>query len=315
MEEVNLSYKEVVEKIKSKKINNILFLTGAGISTSSGIPDFRSPNGLYSRLQKYNLEYPEQIFEINYFKKNQMPFYEMDKEFFSNKPHFTSAHYFMAEVYRREQLLYVFSQNVDGLELEAGLPLQKLCQVHGNYRGAKCSKCGFKHDIIKYKEFVQQQVIYKCESCKRGAVRPNVVFFGERLDKEFAKNTYKIAAADCVFIMGTSMQVAPFNLTVDKISKNVPVIVVNRDMVYLPENKYIHLKNDIDDNIEKLMTDLGWDFPKIERNYPPKWFSGSSTSEKNEESDEEEEKQDKEKIYENQEELKNIEQKFEDLNF
>lgn len=88
----------------------IVFLTGAGISVSAGIPDFRTPgSGLYSQLEKYNLPFPEAIFEINYFKKFPQAFYKLSKEFLTCGSHFTSAHYFIAETNKRNKLLINFS--------------------------------------------------------------------------------------------------------------------------------------------------------------------------------------------------------------
>jgi len=104
-----------------QKVHNIIILTGAGISTSAGIPDFRSPKtGLYANLQKYNLPYPEAIFDINYFKQNPKPFFELAKELFTGNYQPTSTHRFIRLLEEEGKLLRNYTQNIDGLEIKEG---------------------------------------------------------------------------------------------------------------------------------------------------------------------------------------------------
>ena len=138
----DFSYNNFIKGIQSKKYKRIMFLTGAGISVSAGIPDFRSPGtGLYSKLQEYNLPYPEAVFELNYFKKNPQAFYTLSKGFLTAKVHPTTSHFFQKMFENLGVLLQSFTQNIDSLELEAGLSLNKLCQAHGHLRTCHCVKC------------------------------------------------------------------------------------------------------------------------------------------------------------------------------
>ena len=126
---------------KIDQASRILVMTGAGLSTPSGIPDFRTPgSGIYDNLQKYtDLPYPEAIFDIRYFEQNPKPFYTWAKEFFPGvhyKPN--DGHYFISALEKHSKLLRLFTQNIDGLELLVKLPEDKLVFAHGGFASASC---------------------------------------------------------------------------------------------------------------------------------------------------------------------------------
>ncbi|KAJ8249119.1 hypothetical protein GJAV_G00231380 [Gymnothorax javanicus] len=103
--------------IREGEFRKIVVMVGAGISTSSGIPDFRSPgSGLYDNLQQYNLPYAEAIFEINYFHHNPEPFFALAKELYPGNYQPNATHYFVKLLQDKGQLLRMYTQNIDGLE-------------------------------------------------------------------------------------------------------------------------------------------------------------------------------------------------------
>lgn len=210
---------ESTEDVDAKKgFKKIVFLTGAGISVSAGIPDFRTPgSGLYSQLEKFKLPAPEAIFEINYFKHSPEAFYKLSKEFMTCGSHPTVCHFFIAELHRRNKLLINYSQNIDGLEIEAGVPVDKLVQAHGHFRTAKCTACREVADITEFQKCVTEDRINYCDKCKKGLVKPDIVFFGETLPKEFFQKMNVLSDADLVFVIGTSLKVFPFASLVDQI--------------------------------------------------------------------------------------------------
>jgi len=110
----------------------VVVMTGAGISTSSGIPDFRSPEtGLYANLTRLNLPYAEAVFDINYFRKNPNPFYVLAKELYPGQFYPTIAHAFIALLEEKYMLQMLFTQNIDCLERQAGVPAEKIVEAHG----------------------------------------------------------------------------------------------------------------------------------------------------------------------------------------
>jgi len=114
---------DLINGLRNKTFKKIVFLTGAGISVSAGIPDFRTPGtGLYSQMAKYNLPQPEAIFHIDYFKTNPEPFYLLTKESFKPDIKPVISHKFIKKIHDEGMLSRAITQNIDGLELDAGLP-------------------------------------------------------------------------------------------------------------------------------------------------------------------------------------------------
>lgn len=108
--------------------------TGAGISTSAGIPDFRSPEtGLYANLARLNLPNPEAVFDISYFRTNPKPFYTLAQEMYPGKYRPTITHSFIYLLHRKGLLLKLFTQNIDCLEREAGVPSDMIIEAHGSF--------------------------------------------------------------------------------------------------------------------------------------------------------------------------------------
>lgn len=119
-------------------------LTGAGISTASGIPDFRTPGtGIYDNLSKYCVPYPEAIFERNYFHRNPRPFFKVAKEIMPNADKYrpNKIHFFLRLLQEKRLLLRLYTQNIDNLETVAGIKHEKLIEAHGSFRTATCIKC------------------------------------------------------------------------------------------------------------------------------------------------------------------------------
>lgn len=119
--EVDFSVEELVEGLQKKKYTNIVFVTGAGISVSAGIPDFRTPEtGLYARLAYMKLPHPEDVFNIKYFRKNPKAFYEAERLTMGYNAKPVTSHYFQRIIQDKGMLRMIFTQNVDGLEIDAG---------------------------------------------------------------------------------------------------------------------------------------------------------------------------------------------------
>ncbi|KAJ8280261.1 hypothetical protein GJAV_G00052420 [Gymnothorax javanicus] len=163
-----LTLEGVARYIKSGKCKNIICMVGAGISTSAGIPDFRSPGtGLYANLQKYNLPYPEAIFQIDYFKKHPEPFFALARELYPGQFKPTVCHYFIRMLKDKGLLRRCYSQNIDTLERVAGLQGDDLIEAHGTFYTSHCVSflCRREYNLDWMKEKIFSDEIPKCDKC------------------------------------------------------------------------------------------------------------------------------------------------------
>ncbi|XP_072647395.1 NAD-dependent protein deacetylase sirtuin-3, mitochondrial isoform X7 [Canis lupus baileyi] len=136
-----LFLQDIAELIRARACQRVLVMVGAGISTPSGIPDFRSPgSGLYSNLQQYDLPYPEAVFELAFFSHNPKPFFTLAKELYLKNYRPNIIHYFLRLLHDKGLLLRLYTQNIDGLE-RAGIPASKLVEAHGSFASATCTVC------------------------------------------------------------------------------------------------------------------------------------------------------------------------------
>jgi len=133
----DFTYEMLVEGLKANKYKRILVLSGAGISCSAGIPDFRSPNtGIYANLAEYNLPTPETIFEINYFKEKPEAWYKFASSFNLEGFNPTPTHFFIKLLNDKGILWKNITQNIDNLEEKAGINMDDVIQCHGADKGA-----------------------------------------------------------------------------------------------------------------------------------------------------------------------------------
>lgn len=222
----------IVKYIKSNNCKNIITMAGAGISTSAGIPDFRSPgSGLYDNLQKYNLPYPEAIFEINFFRENPKPFFVLAKELYPGVFRPTSGHYFIRLLQDKGLLLRHYTQNIDTLERVAGIRCDKLVEAHGSFHTSHCIDCSAEYEQEWVKAKIFNDEIPRCKRCG-GIVKPDIVFFGEKLPPSvFIHSQEDFPKCDLLIIMGSSLVVRPFASLKDRVRENCPRLLINRELV------------------------------------------------------------------------------------
>ncbi|KAL2119769.1 hypothetical protein VTJ04DRAFT_6730 [Mycothermus thermophilus] len=159
-----------------KRCNNIMVLTGAGISTSLGIPDFRSKGtGLYSKLEHLGLSDPQEVFDIRLFREDPTIFYSVAKDILPNHNRFSPTHAFIALLQEKGKLLTNYSQNIDNLEAKAGIRPDKLVQCHGSFATASCVKCGYKVPGETIFPDIKAGRIPRCRRCatQPGRTLPN----------------------------------------------------------------------------------------------------------------------------------------------
>ncbi|EPY43228.1 silent information regulator 2 [Angomonas deanei] len=224
----------VASYIESNDIRKVLVLLGAGCSVAAGIPDFRTPGtGIYYNLDKYNLSDPTDAFSLDLLRENPSIFYNIAKEMdlWPGKFKPTKVHHFVKLLHDEGRLLCCCTQNIDGLETEAGLPMEKLVEAHGSFRTASCIECRERYDIDRNRKEAQEGVISHCEACG-GIVKPDVVFFGEQLPEKFFKVVMEdTKEAELLLIIGTSLNVHPFAEIPFHVGPHIPRIVLNMERV------------------------------------------------------------------------------------
>lgn len=201
--------KDIDEKIKQLKqfideSERICVFTGAGISCPSGIPDFRSSDGLYNRESKYRFS-PEEIISHSFFVKHTDMFYDFYKSamlYPNAQPN--KAHLYFAQKEKEGKKISVVTQNIDGLHTKAGNT--DVTEIHGSVHRNHCTKCGkfFDLDYI-----VKSKGIPYCSECG-GIVKPDVVLYEEPLDENDTYAAVKaVSSAQTLIVIGTSLAVYP----------------------------------------------------------------------------------------------------------
>lgn len=193
---------EELRKITEEN-DNIVFFGGAGVSVPSGIPDFRSADGIYSQAYKSVLN-PETIISHTFFMCYPEEFYEFykDKMIYENaEPN--DAHYALAELEKRKKLNAVITQNIDGLHQKAGS--KRVLELHGTIHYNYCMECGKRYGL---EHILNSKGVPRC-SCG-GIVRPDVVLYEEGLDGHTVEMSRAfVQAADVLIVGGTSLKVYP----------------------------------------------------------------------------------------------------------
>jgi len=237
----------IAQYIIENNCKNIIVMSGAGISTNAEIPDFRSADrGVYANLEKYNIPYPEAIFELEYFKNNPVPFTKFAKSIYPQSIRPTIAHCFIKLLDNHNILLRHYTQNIDGLDYQTRLDSDRIVESHGSFHQSYCvgtiekDSCGSVYSQSWYKEklFKGENPIL-CTKCQ-GYVKPGVIFFGENLPSHFFKSLHDdIPKCDLLLILGTSLKVYPFAEIIKSVSKKIPRCLINNTLPDIFESELL----------------------------------------------------------------------------
>lgn len=181
--------------------------TGAGISTESGIPDFRSPGGMWTKFQP--IEYQDFIASERWRRETWRRKIAVDETMQKAEPN--RGHRAIAQLVRRGVVSAVITQNVDGLHQAGGVPDDKLIELHGNATYATCLDCGQRYELAPIKEaFARDDVLPECEACASPMVKPATISFGQPMppDAMQAAEAYTLAC-DLFIAIGSSLVVYP----------------------------------------------------------------------------------------------------------
>ncbi len=207
MEEQNLD--TLADRVADLIVNakRVVVFTGAGISTESGIPDFRSPGGIWDRFDPDDFTYQKFISNP---ESRRRQWQMLQEGGLTTKAKPNPAHYAIAELDRLGRLDCVITQNVDNLHQKAGVPDDKVFELHGNMQWAVCLSCGKRYPFDQIKLRLDEGIeIPDCQAC-HGILKPDCVFFGEALpEKVLREATYHSYSCDLFIVIGSTLVVYP----------------------------------------------------------------------------------------------------------
>lgn len=277
------------------KAKRVLVLTGAGISTSLGIPDFRSSEGFYTKIRYLGLEDPQDVFNYEGFLRDPSIFYNIANLVLPPENIYSPLHSFIKLLQDKKKLLRNYSQNIDNLESYAGIDASKLIQCHGSFATASCVTCKWSLPGDKIFKYIRNFEIPLCPHCYEtrtkyldlyereldgeenipkwfekvdkhtirsyGVIKPDITFFGEPLPSKFHKSIKDdILRCDLLLCIGTSLKVAPVSEIVNMLPAHVPQVLINRDPVRHAEFDVTTLGY-CDDIATMIAQKCGWDIP------------------------------------------------------
>lgn len=265
----------LAELILSGAAKRIIFLTGAGVSVGAGIPDFRSPGGMYDTLRPELLTAsdedkaimsgdPTWVVNRDLFERNAFPYLEVRRPFIIGtavstwKP--TLTHMFMRCCHEKGLLRRVFTQNIDGLDFKTGIPSEYIVPVHGSIGLVSCELCGFEDPsnltIQWFADEVKRNIkdIYKmddaapaestpilCPKCNQPGLKPSTVMYGAPMPKAFhtaVTADTEPENVDLLVVMGTSLGVYPAASVPSLVPKSIPRVLINRDAVGFADPRF-----------------------------------------------------------------------------
>ena len=240
------SIEHVLQKLQSA--NKILVITGAGISTSLGIPDFRSSQGFYSKLESLGLSDPQEVFDLDFFHTDPSIFYSIANLILPPENCYSPLHSFIKLLDDKNKLLRNYTQNIDNLEANVGISPERIIQCHGSFATASCVTCKYQVDGSYLRPAIEDKSISFCPKCIKarrklekkddyfpesyGVLKPDMTFFGEKLPDRFHDNINEdLLECDLLISIGTSLEVAPVADIIRKIPGHIPQVLINKDPI------------------------------------------------------------------------------------
>ena len=236
-----------VEKLQHLIDNakHIVFFGGAGVSTESGIKDFRSKDGLYRLQSKYGRPY-EEMLSHTYFMNHTDTFYQFYREFMINttaKPN--AAHKYLAKLEEKKDVT-IITQNIDGLHQMAGS--HKVIELHGSIHRNYCMDC---NEFYSLEDILKMDITPRCTHCG-GIIKPDVVLYEEGLDGDNINNAiYSLMKADLLIVAGTSLKVYPASGLIQYYGgKNI--VVINKERLYIREGATLEIERPVGEVFSQL---------------------------------------------------------------
>jgi NAD-dependent deacetylase len=240
-----LTIQELVQDASEllQQAQRIVALTGAGISTESGIPDFRSPGSIWRENPPVN--YRDFISKAEARQQYWQSRRNLSGKVKAARPN--AAHYALAKLEHRHVLSGLITQNFDGLHQEAGNAPENVIELHGTSRSAACTLCGTRSSISELQERIDAGEVDPCCPVCGGYLKSATILFGQRVpEAELNRAKELTATCDLFLVVGSSLKVMPASLLPRQaLSRNVPIIIVNLEATSLDEvaDVVIHAKS------------------------------------------------------------------------
>jgi len=244
----------LIDKVADLIINakKVIVFTGAGISTESGIPDFRSPGGIWDRFDPEDFTYQKFISD----PKARGKIWQMLQEgHFSTKASPNLAHYAIAELDKLGKLDCVITQNVDNLHQRAGVPGNKIFELHGNMQMALCLRCGQSYPFEQIKTRLDEgEEIPDCEAC-HGMLKPDVIFFGEALPMEvLSEATHRSQTCDLFIVIGSTLVVTPAAyMPAYAVSSGAKLVIINLSSTPMDQQAAVLIRAKAGENMPEII--------------------------------------------------------------
>jgi len=210
-----------------QRAQRAVVFTGAGISTESGIPDFRSPGGFWTRYKP--IEFNEFLSSEETRLEAWRRFLMIHQTIGEARP--STGHHAVAELVKRGHVSRVITQNIDGLHEDAGVPRERIIEIHGNGTYARCLDCGLRHEISWVSEVIMREAKPpRCTGCG-GIVKSATISFGQAMpEQEMADARAATLDADLFIAVGSSLQVFPAaGFPVMAKQNRTPLVILNRE--------------------------------------------------------------------------------------
>ena len=246
------TFNEIIKLVKTSK--STVILTGAGISTESGLPDFRSDNGFWTKNK------PIQFNEFLLSEEKQRLSWEINIELHSLLKNIEPnlGHMFVEKIIGLQKNNFLITQNIDGLHQKSGVPKNKIIEIHGSAIEAACLECEAKQNILDFHDAIKfEGLLPKCTVCG-GVVKVATISFGQPMNEMDMMHASKIVEeSDLMIVMGSSLKVLPAgklpNLAMQSGSK---LIILNREKTRYDQSADIVINDELQNICSKLIDEL-----------------------------------------------------------
>lgn len=239
--------------------NNILIFSGAGLSTESGIPDFRSPGGLWEKYDPSDFVYQKLLSD----EAAQEKYWRMSTEFYDmmNNAQPNRAYLAVQELEDMGKLLAIVTQNVDHLHHKAGNSPDTIIEIHGTAFSVSCQNCGAKYDRAEIETHLKAEFkVPYCDTCS-GFLKPDTISFGQSMPADKLSLSFKYASeSDLCIVLGSSLVVYPAAAIPERaVERGAKLMIINRDATHMDSSADLTIHDSLSKVLGSIMEVLGFD--------------------------------------------------------